>query len=57
MIKARILLMVVPLITYATTSIIGSAPRKASFKGLYAALLISTREQPFSSTNALPLSL
>jgi len=32
-------------------------PRRASLKGLYAALLISTREQPFSSINALPLSL
>jgi len=32
-------------------------PRRASLKGLYAALLISTREQPLSSINALPLSL
>ncbi len=32
-------------------------PQRASLKGLYAALLISTREQPFSSINALPLSL
>ncbi|PHR85369.1 MAG: hypothetical protein COA59_03190 [Colwellia sp.] len=32
-------------------------PRRASFKGLYAMLLISTRKQPFSSINALPLSL
>ena len=31
-------------------------PLRASLKGLYAALLISTREQPFSSINALPLS-
>ena len=34
-----------------------SVPQGASLKGLYAALLISTREQPFSSINALPLSL
>jgi len=32
-------------------------PQRASLKGLYAALLISTREQPFSLINALPLSL
>ncbi|PCH95210.1 MAG: hypothetical protein COB83_09370 [Gammaproteobacteria bacterium] len=32
-------------------------PRRASLKGLYATLLISTREQPLSSINALPLSL
>jgi hypothetical protein len=32
-------------------------PSRASLKGLYAALLISTREQSFSSINALPLSL
>ena len=32
-------------------------PLRASLEGLYAALLISTREQPFSSINALPLSL
>jgi len=32
-------------------------PRRASLKGLYAALLISTRERPFSSINALLLSL
>ncbi len=32
-------------------------PRRASLKGLHAALLISIREQPFSSINALPLSL
>ena len=31
--------------------------RRASLKGLYAALLISIREQPFSSINALPLCL
>ena len=31
-------------------------PRRASLKGLYAALLISTRKQPFSLINALPLS-
>jgi len=34
-----------------------SYPRRASLKGLYAALFISIREQPFSSINALPLSL
>jgi len=34
-----------------------SRPRRASLKGLYAALLISIREQPFSLINALPLSL
>ena len=33
------------------------SPRRASLKGLYEALLISIREQPFSSINALPLSL
>ena len=33
------------------------SPRRASLKGLYAALLISIREQPFSSIKALPLSL
>jgi len=32
-------------------------PRRASLKGLYAALLISTKEQPFYSIKALPLSL
>jgi hypothetical protein len=32
-------------------------PLRASLKGLFAALLISTREQPFSSINALPLCL
>jgi len=32
-------------------------PQRASFKGLHASLLILTREQPFSSINALPLSL
>ena len=32
-------------------------PRTASFKGLYAVLLISTRGELFSSINALPLSL
>jgi len=31
--------------------------RRASLKGLYATLLISTRKQPFSLINALPLSL
>jgi len=34
MIKARILLMVVPLITYATTSMIFSAAPKGEFKRL-----------------------
>jgi len=29
-------------------------PRRAGLEALYAALLISTREQPFSSINALP---
>ncbi len=61
MIKARILLMVVPLITYVTTSMICSGVPKGEYliksKGLYAALLVSIREQPFSSINALPLSL
>jgi len=32
-------------------------PRRASLKGLYAALLISTIEQLLLSINALPLSL
>ncbi|PCH97411.1 MAG: hypothetical protein COB83_02645 [Gammaproteobacteria bacterium] len=32
-------------------------PQRASLKGLHAALLISIREQPFFSVNALPLSL
>ena len=32
-------------------------PQRASLKDLYAALLILTREQPFSSINTLPLSL
>ena len=32
-------------------------PRRASLKSLFSALLILTREQPFSSINALPLSL
>ncbi|PHR84119.1 MAG: hypothetical protein COA59_08500 [Colwellia sp.] len=32
-------------------------PRRASLKGLYATLLISTRKQPFSLINALPLNL
>jgi len=30
------------------------SPRRASLKGLYTALLISIRKQPFSSINALP---
>ena len=34
-----------------------ASSQRASLKGLYAALLILTREQPFSSINALPLSL
>ena len=34
-----------------------SLPQGAGLETLYAALLISTREQPFSSINALPLSL
>jgi len=34
-----------------------SRPRRASFKGVYAALLISRRDKPFYSINALPLSL
>ncbi|PCH95158.1 MAG: hypothetical protein COB83_09550 [Gammaproteobacteria bacterium] len=29
-------------------------PRRAGLETFYAALLISTREQPFSSINALP---
>jgi len=33
------------------------SPRRASLKGLYAALLISIREQPLLSINALPISL
>jgi hypothetical protein len=33
------------------------SPRRASFKGLYATLSISTMEQPFSSIKALPISL
>jgi len=32
-------------------------PRRASLKGLYATLLISTRKQSFSLINALPLIL
>ena len=34
-----------------------SHPLWANLKGLYSALLISIREQPLSSINALPLSL
>ena len=30
-------------------------PRRAGLKMLYAALLLSTMEQPFSSNNALPI--
>ncbi len=41
----------------ASTKGITSTSGSPILKGLYAALLISTREQPFSSINALPLSL
>jgi len=34
-----------------------SLPRRAGLETLYAALLISTRERPFSSINALPKSV
>ena len=34
-----------------------ASSQRASLKGLYTALLILTMEQPFSSINALPLSL
>ncbi|HBY88382.1 MAG TPA: hypothetical protein DEO86_21225 [Colwellia sp.] len=34
-----------------------SPPQRAGLEMLYAALLILRREQPFSSINALPLSL
>jgi hypothetical protein len=43
-----------PLKTDATMSIIYSAPRRVALETLYAALLISTKEQLFSSIKVLP---
>jgi hypothetical protein len=57
MIKALIFINGCFLKKRATTSMIYSAiPRRAIFKALYAALLILTREKPFSSINVLPLT-
>ena len=38
-------------------SVLRASSQRASSKGLHAALLVLTREQPFSVINALPLSL